>query len=137
MVYAVRVLQVTDVVVCGHSDCGAMKAVLNPENLPSLPATAAWLRHSEALGNGTHLHNKSTSESDLLAVTERNVLIQLDHLRTHSAVLEKLAVGKLELHGWYYNIGTGDITTFDPNLGRFIPLEEAIYSGQTRVAGAA
>jgi carbonic anhydrase len=133
--YAVQVLDVPNIIVCGHSDCGAMKALLNPQTLPSLPATSAWLRHSEALADLAIAYN-GNAESNLLALTERNILAQLEHLRTHSSVAEKCQLGTLHLHGWNYNIATGDITAFDSTLNRFVALESMAAVDGTLAQGA-
>src|SRR5438270_4777238 len=71
--YAVGVLRVADVIVCGHTDCGVMKGVVNPDALAEFPSVFAWLKHA----------HPETETDNLLALTERNVLRQLDHLRTH------------------------------------------------------
>src|SRR3954451_222702 len=98
--YAVAVLGVADVIVCGHTDCGVMKGVLNPEAVAALPSVSAWLQYAQHADDGAHA-------PDLLKLTERNVLRQLDNLRTHPSVAARLADGDLGLHGWVYHIGEG------------------------------
>lgn len=111
--YAVGVLGVEDVIVCGHSDCGVMKSVLNPEAVAGLPAVSAWIQYAQPA--------RAAGDDDLMAVTERNVLAQLDNLRTHPAVAKRLDDGDLKLHGWVYHIGEGAITAYDPETTRFGP----------------
>jgi carbonic anhydrase len=126
--YAIRVLKVTDIVVCGHSDCGAMKGILKPENLESLPVVRGWLEHAGPSARWlTRMLKKTTSisfEETLEAVTEANIIVQMQNLRMHPAVDEAVRQGSLQLHGWMYDIGSGDIRRFDPELGAFCTLLE-------------
>lgn len=122
--YAVLALGVKHIIVCGHSDCGAMRAVLNPASLEHMPTVRAWLWQSEAArivvedncpdctGNGT-----------LPVLTEENVVSQLDHLCTHPSVASRLAAGKLFIHGWVYDIETGAIRAYDAAQGKFREIE--------------
>jgi len=119
--YAVGVLGVPDVIVCGHTDCGVMKGVLNPEALKPLANVSAWLEHAqparEALAKS---EGRMTDPEFLLALTERNVVEQLKNLHTHPVVAAHLEQGILKLHGWVYHIGKGVVTTYNPRLERFI-----------------
>ena len=108
--YAVGVLEVPIVIVCGHTDCGVMKGALNPEALKEYPNVTAWLRYAEA------------KHSDLLANTEHNVVAQLKNLRTHPSVAPRLAEGDLVLHGWVYHIGPGTVSSYDEASKTFRPL---------------
>src|SRR5580704_11737822 len=99
--YAVGVLSVPDVIVCGHTDCGVMKGVLNPEALKLLRNVSAWLRHAQAARRAVAKLRDKMSESEfLLALTERNVVEQLANLRTHPTVAAGLEQGSVTLHGW-------------------------------------
>lgn len=129
--YAVAALNVREVVVCGHTNCGAMKAVLRRESVSGLPAVAAWLRHAEALPVKVCGDQTEFEETKLLdALIERNVLDQLENLRTHPAVAARLAEGTLRLHGWVYRIAEGDVTVYDPALSRFVPALTGAPAGQ-------
>jgi carbonic anhydrase len=122
--YAVQVLGVQDIIVCGHTDCGAMKAVLRPERMAALPATRAWLRNADAARSVVHDNYPDVSEDVLLhLLTEENVIAQLENVKTHPAVAPRLARGELRLHGWVYDIHSGEITAYDINTGRFAPLD--------------
>lgn len=111
--FAVRGLRVPHVVVCGHSGCGAIGAMMDPSTATGLPLVSEWVKHAtRALGE----------DPELDEVIERNVLLQLEHLRTHPSVVERLEAGDIELHGWVYDIGSGQITRYDEGAGRFVPL---------------
>ncbi len=112
--YAVGVLDVKNIIVCGHTDCGVVKAILEPEQVGDLPAVKAWLLQAEATRrvvreNYSHL----TGDALYVATTQENVRIQLEHLQTHPVVAAKLRSKKLDLHGWVYSIETGDVWTYD------------------------
>ena len=122
--YAVGVLGVPDVIVCGHTDCGVMKGVLNPEALEPLPSVSAWLNYAQPARRAVaHLKQVQTDEEHLLAVAERNVVQQLGNLRTHPTVAERLDQGDLNLHGWVYDLGEGNVTHYDSNQDAFVALE--------------
>ena len=108
--YAVSALGVGHVVVCGHSDCGAMKALLASDSVAKMPAVRNWLRNAHAaLSVAETLNERDDSQRPILDVlTEQNVLLQLQHLKTHPSVAGAMAQGHLTLSGWIYEIGTGD-----------------------------
>jgi carbonic anhydrase len=112
--YAVGVLGVKNIIVCGHTDCGVVKAILEPEQVGDLPAVKSWLLQAEATRrvvreNYSHL----TGDALYVATTQENVRIQLEHLQTHPVVAAKLRSKTLELHGWVYSIETGDVWSYD------------------------
>jgi carbonic anhydrase len=106
--YAVMALQVRHIVLCGHSDCGAMKALLDPASVESMPTVRRWLRNAHtALSVAEAVENRP---ADLLrVVTEQNVLLQMQHLRTHPSVAGAIARKELTLSGWVYDIGEGAV----------------------------
>jgi len=119
--YGVSVLQVKDIIVCGHTDCGAMQGLLNPEKLRELPAVKAWLQHAETTIRLVKDHCAHLKGDELFAATIReNVLVQLDHLKTHPAVATRLRRGNLRLHGWVYSIGTGEVWVYDEEKKGFV-----------------
>lgn len=122
--YAVVVLGVKDIVICGHSDCGAMKATLKPGSTDGMPAVTAWLQHAQLARHVFEENYQASDErSGLLALTEENVIAQLDHLRTHPSVAARLASGKLRIHGWVFDIERADIHVFDAENRRFVTVE--------------
>lgn len=119
--YAVAALNITDIVVCGHSNCGAMKAVLRRESVTGLPAVAEWLRHAASINESAEGERPGLDETEQLdRLIEKNVLAQLENLRTHPAVASSLDEGRLRLHGWVYRIGQGDVAVHSYSLGQFI-----------------
>jgi carbonic anhydrase len=119
--YAVMNLGVDHVIVCGHTDCGAMKALIQYDSLSALPVTKAWLRNAEAALSVA----REAENPDLLhSLTEENVLLQMMHLRTHPSVAGKIARRKLSIYGWIYDIAHGDVRIHDPNRNQFVPVEQ-------------
>lgn len=101
--YAVAALGVDDIVVCGHSACGAMTALAEHHDLSGAPAVATWLRHANASVART------SADGDVSALVRQNVLAQLANLVTHPSVASALAQGKVALHGWVFDIPTGRV----------------------------
>jgi carbonic anhydrase len=116
--YAVGVLGVPDVIVCGHTDCGVMKGVVNPEAVAALPSVSAWLGYAQPA-------RCAAGSDDILVITEHNVLQQLENLKTHPSVAARLAEGDLALHGWVYHIGEGKVCAWDAAERRFLPAHAA------------
>jgi carbonic anhydrase len=124
--YAVVALGVHDIVVCGHSECGAMSALLHPEKLSAMPNVAAWLRHSRAAEQiVTRTCPVDASDSQRhQALAMENVLVQVNHLRTHPAVAAALATRSVALHGWFFDLQHGAVLAYDGRAECFIPLAE-------------
>lgn len=115
--YAVGVLRVPEVIVCGHTDCGVMRGALNPEALGAYPTVSAWLRYARV-----DQREPEPSAELLLGLTEANVAAQLKNLRSHPAVAARLQAGDLRLHGWIYHIGPGTVTAYDEERRQFLPV---------------
>ncbi len=125
MEYAIDVLGIEHIIICGHSDCGAIKSLLNPADNDKVPTVTAWLRYAEAARRiAALLHEDKDGEELLRTVTEQNVIAQLNNLRTYPEVAAPLAAGKLALHGWHYEIGTGAVRVYDVTRNSFVPLGE-------------
>lgn len=134
--FAVSALGVKHIVVCGHSQCGAMKGLLQPETLENLPAVKGWLAHAESTRrlmreNYGHLHG----EDLLTATVEENVLVQLENLRTHPSVHAALARRTLSLHAWVYKLESGQVFTFDPETHQFLSLGRSNLPPASAAAG--
>ncbi|WP_321883333.1 carbonic anhydrase [Paraburkholderia bannensis] len=122
--YAVAVLGVRDIVICGHSDCGAMKAISTCTCLTHLPAVANWLRHSDAAKMINESREYRSPEAKLDALIRDNIVAQLANLQTHPSVALALAQKRLNLHGWVYQIEAGEIQAFDELSKQFVSLAD-------------
>lgn len=118
--FAVMVLGVRDIIICGHSDCGAMKALMKPGSLENMPNVAAWLRHSQAAWSVVNDgYPELTGAEQSRAAALENVVVQLAHLRTHPSVASGIARGEIALHGWFFDIHNGVVLALDGTSGKF------------------
>jgi carbonic anhydrase len=124
--YAVQVLKVEDIVVCGHSHCGAITGVLRPEQIKGLPAVEKWLVHAELVRQQIIDQRAPADNEDdaLTAAIKSNVLVQLGHLRTYPAIADAESSCELTLHGCFYRFETGEITVFDSTAGKFVRIDQ-------------
>lgn len=121
--YAVDVLKVKHVILCGHSDCGAMKAALDRKNLESLPKAKRWLQHVEgAFSHRQPLNPADGPSAELASLIRGNVVAQLLNLKAQPSVARAMQERRLEVHGWYYDILTGQIEAYREEIRRFGPL---------------
>lgn len=123
--FALTELGIRDVIVCGHTLCGAMQGLLSPDKLQEMPAVRHWLSHAE--GTRRIIREKYAQLSGIplqTAAAQENVLVQLENLRTHPAVAAGVATGNLKLHGWVYKIETGEVFAFEPSTGQFAPVTD-------------
>ncbi len=125
--FAIQVLRVPLLIVCGHTDCGVVKALLEPENAAGMPALQSWMRHSlPARERLLRDHSSAPRQEKLRLLTEYNVLEQLENLKTHPAVEARLAKREIELHGWVYEIASGSVFAANAETGSFqkLPAQE-------------
>jgi carbonic anhydrase len=124
--YAILALGVKHIIICGHSDCGAMKGILHPESLSDMPTVAGWLKHGDAARRVVNdAYPGLEDEEKLPAITRENVAAQLRNLMTHPSVVARMARRELTLHGWIYNIRTGDVQIYEWQSSSFITLRDA------------
>lgn len=121
--YAVAALGVRDVVICGHSGCGAVQTLLQPAKAANMPLVSRWLQHAETTRriiaeNYTH----ATGDKLVEIAVQEHVLVQIENIQTHPAVAVKLQRGELNLHAWVYHLDTGEVLSYSPEDGRFEPL---------------
>jgi carbonic anhydrase len=127
--YAVAVLGVRHIIICGHTDCGAITGALDTDKLVGLPHVKEWLGHCRSamevvrerngMASGTPLGHEHLDEA-----IEENVFQQVQHLRTHPSVAAKLATKKIKVHGWVYDIKSGSVKCAVHDEFRFVPFEE-------------
>ena len=123
--FAVENLRVSDIVICGHSQCGAISALLgkNPPN-PATPHLRDWLNVAAPVlevmkNNYAHLREPRARET---AAAEENVLFGLDNLHSYPCVQNRLMDGSLRLHAWFFKIATAELFAYDPQTRQFSPL---------------
>lgn len=122
--FAVAALGISHIVICGHTDCGAMKGAIAPEQLDSLPHVKEWLGHCRSATEVVRDRHGALDKEHLDEVTCENVVQQLQHLRTHPAVATGLAAGRIQLHGWVYNIGDGEVLYYEEDSRSFKPMDD-------------
>ncbi len=123
--FAVAALKVPHIVICGHTECGAMKGALNLGALNDLPHVREWLSYSRAAVAVVRELAPNADPADVMTMLlEQNVVLQLQHLRTHPTVAARLARGDLQLHGWVYDIKSGAVNAYDEASGKFLPVDQ-------------
>jgi len=121
--YAVDVLQVRHVIVCGHTHCGAIEAILQPERVAHLPFVSRWLAESSRVPELIEeRYGHLDGEPRMIAAVQENVLVQLENLRSFQFVTRRLDSGQLKMSGWVFKIATGDVFDYDPVSGQFVRL---------------
>lgn len=123
--YAVEVLKVRHIILCGHSDCGAIKAALDHVALEQLPKARLWLSHVEdAFKFKQPLNPADGTHAELASLIRGNVLAQVQSMRTHPAIIHALAENRIQIHAWYYDILSGRVERYDDEQQRFVNLTE-------------
>ncbi len=118
--YAMLALKIPVIVVCGHTDCGVMKALLSPELANGMPGVQKWMSHGLTACERMLRRYKDANETEQLKrLTEYNVLEQIENLKTHPSVEARLQAGEVEIRGWVYDIGDGSIREANPRTGEF------------------
>ena len=127
--YALLTLGIRDVILCGHTRCGAMRALLQDGPLPS--QVARWLAHGRSSRTllDTYYPEVTGDEERLERLCQVNVLVQLDHLKAHPVVAERLAAGTVHLHAWLFDVHTGHLSVYQPDEEKFVPLDESASAG--------
>ena len=122
--YAVAALKVSDIVICGHSDCGAMTAIATCKCLDHMPAVAGWLRYADSGRVVNEARQHVDQRAKVASMVRENVIAQLANIQTHPSVRLALEEQRVTLHGWVYDIESGCIQAFDRRTGTFVPLAE-------------
>lgn len=118
--YAVTALQVSDIVICGHSDCGAMTAIATCKCLDHMPAVGSWLRYADSARVVNEARQHKDEPAKVASMVRENVIAQLANIQTHPSVRLALEEGRIALHGWIYDIASGLIEAFDGSKGAFV-----------------
>lgn len=122
--YAVAALQVSDIVICGHSDCGAMSAIATCKCLDHMPAVGSWLRYADSARVVNEARQHKDEPAKVASMVRENVIAQLANIQTHPSVRLALEEGRIALHGWIYDIASGLIEAFDGSRGAFVSLAD-------------
>ncbi len=125
--YALEVLKVGHIVICGHTDCGAVRGAAHPEAVAHLPHVAEWLSFADEAVRRADADIGEASEDEgsrLKRITQENVILQLENLAGYPAVKRRMDEGTLKIHGWVYDIGEGHVYVLDTDEKTFIPIEE-------------
>lgn len=126
MEYAVEVLGVQNVIVCGHTQCGAIQAILHPETVAHLPYVSRWVDGATTLKSIlADRYGDLSGEELATAAVQENVLLQVEHLRQFEFIESRLVAGTLHISAWVFKIGTGQVFDYDPNLCEFVELSAA------------
>jgi carbonic anhydrase len=124
--YSVLSLNVANVIVCGHSECGAMRALVADRHTVQTPNLKNWLRHGDSavaqLKAGTTLDTNLSEHNQL---SQLNVLLQMEHVKSYPLVKQRIAEGTLGVHGWWFDIARADVYAYDETLKRFVLIDEA------------
>ncbi|EGX56813.1 carbonic anhydrase [Streptomyces zinciresistens K42] len=120
--FAVRALQVGDIVVCGHSDCGPVEGLLRERTVQTMPLVRRWLTGAGYRPDAEEPWQAQGLGADAVAATQQHVLTQLGHLRSYPFVARRVASGRLRLHAWYYTVETGEVLATAPGGTAFTPL---------------
>jgi carbonic anhydrase len=129
--YAVEVLRVQNIIVCGHTNCGAVNAILNPERMDALPHVRRWLSETTRVREVIDArYSHLSGEARMLAAVEENVLVQLENLREYPLVARRLEAGEVMVSGWVFDIGKGEVYGFDPAQHEFVSLRPDFESAR-------
>ena len=135
--YAVEVLNIENIIVCGHTQCGAMDAVLAPEKVAHLPSVRRWISRADRVRDVINeRYGHLTGDARLTAAVEENVLVQLENLRDFPFIADRLESGKIHLSGWVYHINRGEIYDFDPDTSEYVLLADASMDPETALASS-
>ncbi len=129
--YAIELLEVGNVIVCGHTNCGAIDAILNPDSVAHLPYVSRWIGESDSIPRLIEERYGALGvEERRTAAVEENVLLSLENLRSFKFVERRLDSGKLKISGWVFRIATGDVFDYDPVSGQFVQLGDPTEQGE-------
>jgi len=124
--FAIAVLGVHDIILCGHSECGAMRAVENGIGSVSPPHLQSWLRHGQSSADRLNKEEASFAKqlSSCNRLSQVNVLQQIEHLKTYQVVRDRLKSGQLRLHGWWFDIAQADVYSYEADENQFVLIDE-------------
>lgn len=123
--YSIQQLNISDIIVCGHSDCAAIHALIDLQTAGKSPNFNNWLRHGldakNRMNSDLSFDSNVSKESQFSQI---NVLLQMDHLTTYPVVQERLKQGKLQIHGWWFDIKMADVYSYEEEKNKFVLIDE-------------
>ncbi len=123
--FSTQILSVTDIIVCGHSECGAMLAICDGRERVQLPNLKSWLRHGEtalaSLQRGQAPDHTLARHNQL---SQLNVLSQIENIKSYPSVKKRMSEGNLQLHAWWFDIARADVYAYEEELKRFVLIDE-------------
>jgi carbonic anhydrase len=123
--FAINTLNVSSIIVCGHSECGAMQALIAGREKLEMINLQSWLRHGDdSLKTLAALKEEKTELAPHNKLSQINVLKQLEHLKTYPIVQKKLQTGELSLHGWWFELKHADVYAYEEELDKFVLIDE-------------
>lgn len=134
--YAVRHLRVKHLIVCGHTDCGGIKALDHPVDMAAEPALSNWIEFARPCQTRVDARGL-TGESRHQAIVEENVLLQLENLKTYAAVQRALDGNRLELHGWVYDLAERQLRYYEPTQDCFVTFSPASFQATASASPSA
>ncbi|MCX4920011.1 carbonic anhydrase [Streptomyces sp. NBC_00687] len=120
--FAVQALHILDIVVCGHSHCGAVQGLMREQTVQTMPMLRHWLYRAGYRARGEGPWQVQGLSEDPAAVAQRHILTQLDHLRSYPWISRRLTSGRLRLHAWYYTVETGQVLSCPSDSTEFAAL---------------
>ena len=122
--FSVKELKVRDIVVCGHSECGAIKALIEQPQNPDMPYLSSWLKNGLPAMKDQKLLQETPGLSEANRFSQLNVLIQIQHLRTYPFIRNALRNGELRIHGWWFDIHHADVHAYKSAEHSFVLMDE-------------
>ncbi len=124
--FALTALTVTDIIICGHSDCGAMGTLFQGREKTRLPSLSAWLSYGDASLDALLLSGPlDPSLNPVNQLSQIHVLKQREHLMSYPQIRDRVSKGSLNLHAWWFDIAHASVQVYDESLKRFVDLDEA------------
>jgi carbonic anhydrase len=121
--FAIVGLKIPNIIICGHSGCGAIHGLLHPDSIKNMPHVENWLHHhAEPVREMMSRTGQLDSPNEMEQAVDANVLVQLENLRGHPCVADGLAADRLTLHGWVYDIASGNVRAYDEQWRQFTAL---------------
>ena len=130
--FAVGVLAVKDIIVCGHSSCGAMAGLLRGRQNVAAPHLRSWLRHAERALDGVNVTSPQAPDQ----LSQANALLQIENLKTYPIVAQAEREGRLKLHAFWFDIATAEVLVHDPAQGKYVPLDESQAERLMQLSGS-